>query len=146
MNSSFQYISLADYYFEILQNLNPESKLDLISKLSQSLKEHKISSATTIESLFGAYQSDETAEEIITAIRSSRIFNRGLYRVLPFVSRQKVSKPRVSKINFKENSFLLFLWKKSNQKSHPKINTGYFREMLRLSFGATVISAFEYQF
>jgi hypothetical protein len=29
-----------------------------------------------LQSLYGAYQSDETAEDIIAAIRSSRTFNR----------------------------------------------------------------------
>ncbi len=76
MNTTLRHISLAEYYFGILENLNTESKLDLISKLSQSLKEHQISSETSLQSLFGAYQSDDTAEEIITAIRSSRVFNR----------------------------------------------------------------------
>lgn len=38
MNTSSQHIDLADYYFGFLKNLNPDSKLDLISKLSQSLK------------------------------------------------------------------------------------------------------------
>ena len=76
MNSSTQPISLADYYFGFLKNLNSDSKLDLISKLSQSLKETETTSNTSLESLFGAYKSDESAEEIIAELRASRIFNR----------------------------------------------------------------------
>lgn len=68
--------SVADYYFGFLKNLNPESKLDLISKLSLSLKEDKALPETTLQSLFGAYKSDETADEIIAEIRASRVFNR----------------------------------------------------------------------
>lgn len=76
MNSSTQHISLADYYFGFLKNLNSDSKLDLISKLSQSLKETETTPKMSLESLFGAYKSDETAEEIIAELRASRVFNR----------------------------------------------------------------------
>jgi hypothetical protein len=71
-----QNISVADYYFGFLKNLNPDSKVDLISKLSQSLKERENNQDTPLQSLFGAYKSDETAEEIIAALRASRTFNR----------------------------------------------------------------------
>jgi hypothetical protein len=75
MDSTVPAISLADYYFGFLKNLNPDSKLDLISKLSQSLKEKggETSSGTSLQSLFGAYQSEETADEIIAELRTSRI-------------------------------------------------------------------------
>jgi len=76
MISSTEHISLAEYYFGFLKNLNPDSKLDLISKLSQSLKESENVPETSLESLFGAYKSDETADEIIAGLRASRIFNR----------------------------------------------------------------------
>jgi hypothetical protein len=72
MTTSPQDNSVADYYFDFLRNLNADSKLDLISKLSLSLKEEKQSSEpeVSLHSLFGAYQSDETAEEIIAALRA----------------------------------------------------------------------------
>lgn len=72
MNSSTQHIDLADYYFSFLKNLNANSKLDLISKLSQSLKNKDTVSETSLQSLFGVYKSEETAEEIISELRSSR--------------------------------------------------------------------------
>ncbi|MVN23260.1 hypothetical protein GO621_17185 [Mucilaginibacter sp. HMF7410] len=78
MNSSTQHISLADYYYGFLKNLNSDSKLDLISKLSQSLKETETTPETPLESLFGAYKSDESAEEIIAELRASRVFNRNI--------------------------------------------------------------------
>ncbi len=78
MTSSTQDISVADYYFNFLQNLNSESKLDLISKLSQSLKETNNSPTISIQSLFGAYKSGETADEIIAKMRDSRVFNRNI--------------------------------------------------------------------
>ncbi|CAN5619656.1 hypothetical protein BH11BAC3_BH11BAC3_01740 [soil metagenome] len=76
MASINQNISIADYYFDFLKNLNSNSKLDLISKLSQSLKESDKNQEASLQSLFGAYKSVETAEEIIAEIRESRVFNR----------------------------------------------------------------------
>ncbi|MFP5042477.1 hypothetical protein [Parasediminibacterium sp. JCM 36343] len=78
MASLNQQISIADYYFGFLKNLNTNSKLDLISKLSQSLKESDKVEETSLDSLFGAYKSDETAEEIIEGLRASRVFNRNI--------------------------------------------------------------------
>jgi len=78
MNTSSPEINPAEYYFGFLKNLNPNTKLDLISKLSQSLKNDEQSSARSLQSLFGAYQSEETAEEIIAELRASRVFNRNI--------------------------------------------------------------------
>jgi hypothetical protein len=71
-----QHNDIADYYFGVLKNLSADSKLDLISKLSQSLKESETKPEITLQSLFGALKSDETAEQIIENIRASRVFNR----------------------------------------------------------------------
>jgi hypothetical protein len=76
MTPSTQHISLADYYFGFLKNLNSDSKLDLIAKLSQSLKEGETTTEASLQSLFGAYKSNETAEEIISELRNARFFNR----------------------------------------------------------------------
>src|SRR5690349_13791790 len=78
MEGASSNINLADYYFQFLRNLSVESKLDLISKLSQSLKRISENEHTSLESLFGAYKSDETAEEIIDSLRASRHFNRNI--------------------------------------------------------------------
>ncbi|HEX5155565.1 MAG TPA: hypothetical protein VFW07_29185 [Parafilimonas sp.] len=78
MSTAPQNIDLADYYFGFLKNLNPNSKLDLISKLSQSLKSKDENSDTSLQSLFGAYKSEETADEMIAKIRNSRVFNRNI--------------------------------------------------------------------
>ena len=77
MTSSTKNTSNADYYFGVLKNLNADSKLDLISQLSQSLKSNIIDD-TCLESLFGAYESEDTADEIIAEIRSSRVSNRNI--------------------------------------------------------------------
>lgn len=82
MISLSKYDTLADYYFAFL-NLNADSKLDLISKLSQSLKETETSAQMSLDSLFGAYKSDDTADEIIADIKASRIPNNHIEMPLP---------------------------------------------------------------
>ncbi len=66
----------ADYYFGFLRHLDADSKLDLIARLSQSLKQRDEPAGPSLQALFGACQSDETADELIAAIRNSRVSNR----------------------------------------------------------------------
>ena len=73
MNAPTPQTSHAEYYFGVLENLNAASKLDLISQLSQSLKA-SIVDTPSLEPLFGAYKSEETADEIIAAIRARGTF------------------------------------------------------------------------
>ncbi len=68
--------ALADHYFAFLSHLTPDSKLDLIARLSQSLKGMPVAAAPSLQSLYGAYRSEESAEELIGAIRTARVFNR----------------------------------------------------------------------
>ncbi|OON69902.1 hypothetical protein [Hymenobacter sp. CRA2] len=71
--------SIADYYLGVLRNLSADSKLDLIARLSQSLKQEQQPAApTSLQALFGAYQGEETAEELIAAIRQSRVSTRDI--------------------------------------------------------------------
>ena len=76
MNSTSPNVNIADYYFAFLKNLKHDSKLDLITKLSESLKMKEKKEDISLQSLFGAYKSDETAEQIIAELRTSRTFNR----------------------------------------------------------------------
>lgn len=76
MKMASQHINIADYYFGFLKNLNHDSKLDLITKLSESLKMNEKRGDVPLQSLFGAYKSEETAEEIIAELKASRTFNR----------------------------------------------------------------------
>jgi hypothetical protein len=66
---------LVESYLALLQNLSIEARLELISRISMSLKKpnqepHKV------DYYSGSWQSDESAEETIENIRSSRVFNR----------------------------------------------------------------------
>jgi hypothetical protein len=63
-------------YFELLGNLSPTNKLDLISKLTASVKTDITSKKSMFNKAFGAFDSKKSAEEIIDDIRSSRVFNR----------------------------------------------------------------------
>ncbi len=74
--STLKEVSLADYYYGLLSNLNADIKLDLIAKLSQSLKKSEKEPVVSLESLFGAWKTEESAEELIAEIRASRVNNR----------------------------------------------------------------------
>ena len=71
---------LIDTYLEMISRLGFDSKLELISRLSSSMKKQPESSKESVLRLFGAFSSEESAEEIIEKIRSSRVFNRNLER------------------------------------------------------------------
>jgi hypothetical protein len=63
-------------YMAFLETLSPGAKLDIISKLTQSLKLDVKSKENLFESAFGAWAGNESAEEIVKGIRDSRTFNR----------------------------------------------------------------------
>ena len=68
--------SLIDGYLRLLDNLSPNNKLDLISKLTLSVKVDITKRKKSFYKAFGAWDSKQPAEEIIDSIRSSRVFNR----------------------------------------------------------------------
>ena len=67
---------IVDGYIGLLDNLSPNNKLDLISKLTTSVKTDLANKKTAFKKAFGAFDSKKTAEEIIDEIRCSRVFNR----------------------------------------------------------------------
>ncbi len=69
-------VNIIDSYIGLLNNLSPDSKLELISRLSQSLKSQKKLKEKPIQELFGAFKSEKSAETIIEEIRQSRTFTR----------------------------------------------------------------------
>lgn len=68
--------TLIDGYLQMLDNLSPSNKLDLISKLTTSIKSDITDKKSSFEEAFGAFESEKSAEEIIDEIRSSRTFTR----------------------------------------------------------------------
>ncbi len=69
---------LAKTYIGFIEKLSTEVQLDIISKISNSLKKKK--SAESKEKpdsyFFGAWDSEQSAEEIIEDIRNSRVSTR----------------------------------------------------------------------
>lgn len=68
--------NLVESYLGLLNNLSPSNKLELISRLSDSLKGSEKSTDKSLRELFGAFISKKSADEIISDIRASRNFNR----------------------------------------------------------------------
>ena len=76
MPSTETNMTIINGYFGLLENLSPDNKLDLISKLSASVKSDLGDKKATFKKSFGAFISEKTAEEIIEEIRNSRLFTR----------------------------------------------------------------------
>ena len=70
-------INIADNYWEMIKNLSADDRLELISRISNSLKSGKtIEVSDSWKSLFGAFESEQSADEIIDDLRKSRNSNR----------------------------------------------------------------------
>jgi hypothetical protein len=68
--------TIEDGYVGLLDNLSTNNKLDLISKLTASVKTDLTHKKSSIKKAFGAFDSKKTAEEIIDEIRNSRVSTR----------------------------------------------------------------------
>ena len=66
--------TLIEGYIEMLDNLSPSNKLDIISKLTFSIKSDITDKKNTFRQAFGAWESEQTADEIISDIRESRVW------------------------------------------------------------------------
>lgn len=74
MKTSTSNVNLADYYYGFLKKLSKESKIALIEKLAQSLKEDAPEDNTdeiiSVESFFEAFNADVTAADILSEIKA----------------------------------------------------------------------------
>lgn len=68
---------ILDKYFGYLKNLDTNAKKSLILKLTQSL-EAKSSGDIDLNSLFGAWEDEQSSDEIIATIRKARVNNTTL--------------------------------------------------------------------
>jgi len=68
--------TLIEGYMRLLDNLSPSNKLDLISKLTLSVKTDISDRKNSFYKAYGAWESKQSADEIIIDIRNSRTFNR----------------------------------------------------------------------
>jgi hypothetical protein len=67
---------LSNTYFELLRNLTDETKLELISKLTKSVKQPARTKNGSLHSLFGALKTKTSADALIKQIKKSRTFTR----------------------------------------------------------------------
>jgi hypothetical protein len=58
-----------------LNSLSPDRKLELISWLSNSLKGPKRNKEKSIQDLYGAFVSKQSADKILTNLKANRTFN-----------------------------------------------------------------------
>lgn len=63
-------------YLQLLENLSPGSKLDLISRLTSSVKSDLAHKQSSFQKAFGAFESQKSADQIIQELRDSRTFTR----------------------------------------------------------------------
>lgn len=68
--------AILDNYMAFLGKLGPAAKLDLISKLTHSLKSEIDPKENRFGEAFGAWEEKESAEDITKKIHDSRHFNR----------------------------------------------------------------------
>jgi len=76
MEASDSNMTIIEGYFRLFENLTPSNKLDLISKLTDSIKSDLINKKSSFKNSFGAFESDKDADQIINDIRNSRTFTR----------------------------------------------------------------------
>lgn len=69
--------NLIDSYLGLLKSLSPDNRLELISKLSDSLKKgSKKPSDKSLSDLYGAFKTKKSADEVIAMLKESRRFGR----------------------------------------------------------------------
>ncbi len=66
---------LIDSYYSLLKSLSYENKLELISKLSKSMKTAK-RKEIPLKELYGSWISDHSADELIVELKRARNFSR----------------------------------------------------------------------
>ncbi len=70
-------INLVDSYYTLLKNLSPNNKLELIARLSKSLKTTtKKKEDTSWEALFGAWELDQSTDDFVAELKKDRTFTR----------------------------------------------------------------------
>lgn len=69
--------SLINSYYTLLKNLSPNNKLELIARLSKSMKTTKKKGREIpLDELYGSWESDQTADELVAELKEARNFTR----------------------------------------------------------------------
>jgi hypothetical protein len=69
-------INLVDSYYTLLKSLSPNNKLELIARLSNSMKTTKMNKDNSWEALFGSWELDQLVDEFIDELKKDRNFSR----------------------------------------------------------------------
>ena len=62
--------TLIEGYLRLMDNLSPSNKLDLISKLTQSVKTDITDRKKSFNKAYGAWESEQSADEILNEIKT----------------------------------------------------------------------------
>lgn len=65
---------IIENYFRLIQNLDETAKIELISRISNSILDKKETKQEQLLSCFGAFISDQSADEMIKSIYDARYF------------------------------------------------------------------------
>ena len=68
--------TLINSYFTLLKSLSANNKLELISKLSKSLKTEQKEKNNSWKLLFGALEINQSSDEFVESLKKDRNFNR----------------------------------------------------------------------
>ena len=68
--------NLIDSYFTLLKSLSPDNKLELIARLSKSMKTTKKAKKASLKSLYGSWVSEQSADQLVDELKQARTFNR----------------------------------------------------------------------
>ena len=69
--------NLIDSYYTLLKSLSPNNKLELIARLSKSMKTtKKKEKEISLDALYGSWVSDQTADELVAELKVARNFTR----------------------------------------------------------------------
>ncbi|MEO9887193.1 MAG: hypothetical protein ABJR05_04210 [Balneola sp.] len=78
MNTADINTKLIDSYLSLLKNMSAQNKLDLISKLTRTVKTDLEQEKTNFYNAFGGWDETENAKELIDSIKRARTFNRDI--------------------------------------------------------------------
>lgn len=76
MNTADLNTKLIESYISLLKNMNAQNKLELISKLTDTVKTDIEKEKSDFYKAFGGWDENQSAEELIDIIKGSRTFNR----------------------------------------------------------------------
>lgn len=69
--------TLIDSYYTLLKSLSSNNKLELIARLSKSMKTtNKKEKEISLDALYGSWVSDQTADELVAELKAARNFTR----------------------------------------------------------------------